>query len=174
MLASFTDSPTEIANRLNDEKYAEKYGFTTIVVNRKCVSQRVVKLRGSDEVLQQQVAYLADFSAVPLAYKKQRVLELVALFDSIENMTTEAGKPLSDVRQFHLKRAVLSDIKDEIGEDLANLADAIRDNKGPVEVIFTPQVVKEMAFVLSNEVTNNTITLTKGGNGNGRTDIATG
>ena len=121
--------PTELAPRLNDPVYAEEHGFPLLKVCYQTV-QAYIKTIPKMEMAQMQAVYLTDFSDTPLAFKKIRIIELVKIYLSIETMTRETPKgkivKLTAKAQAAFKMDVLKQLKDEVGEDVDKMAEALR------------------------------------------------
>ncbi len=127
--------PTELAPRLNDPKYAEEHGFPLLKVCYQTV-QAYIKTIPKFEMAQLQAAYLTDFSDTPLAWKKIRIIELIKIYLSIDSggmVRKVKGKDGADVEldltpaaKASMKITVLKQIKDEVGEDVDKMAEALR------------------------------------------------
>ena len=128
-VAEFTDSPAKIKAMLNDPAKGEEYGFEPVDINEMYLGRLINHNEEiKDLVVTFQVKYLIDFSRIPLAHKKQRVLELVKLYDKIDKMQTKDGNPLSESVRFDKKRMILAQIAGETDETVGRLADAIAKN----------------------------------------------
>lgn len=122
-------SPLDLRDRLNDPKFAEEHEFPLIKVCYQTV-QRFIKSIPKMEMAQMQAVYLTDFSDTPLAWKKIRIQELIKIYLSIENMTRETPKGklvnLTERGKATFKMNVLKQLKDEVGEDVETMAEAMR------------------------------------------------
>lgn len=118
-VASFVTCRAEIARRLADPGYAERYGFRPVNVTPQLVTKKIAKFTDK-QILEERQRYLVDFTDIPLAHKKERVKELVAIY-----------KELGEIKAKNVLMArakILETIKAEIGEDIEKLADAIKES----------------------------------------------
>lgn len=156
MMATFVTSPAEIAKRLNSKTWAAQYGFEPVKISRGRVSQLLLHDVDKTLVIKAQAAYLADFSETPLAHKKHRVLELIELYNGVEDMTLADGETsVSDKVKLDYKLRILDQIRAEIGESVDKLADALRASGGQgnaggaaVGVVVTQPLLLEVAFIM--------------------------
>lgn len=138
-MAEFTHSPSKIQAMLADPEKGKEYGFDPVDVGAGWLSMLINKDEDIKSMaLQLQVRYLMDYSKVRLAHKKERVLELIKLFDSVDSMkkgTGEKRKDLSDLQKFDKKRQILAQLANETDESLGNLAEAIKDSTSQTQTL---------------------------------------
>lgn len=168
--AAFIVRPTEIAKRLGMQKYGDEFGFEPVKIGNERIRQLLLEIpkRTLDSLRR---SYLADFSKTPLAHKKFRIEELTRLYKQVDSLTqlrigrskTEDGYTVSSVSQsvkLDKKLAILKQIRDEVGEDVDKLADALRDSKATVNVNLGSAFINEIVYALQGQ-------LPAKGNGNG-------
>lgn len=162
-IGGFITSPKEITRRLASEKYAREYGFNTVRISSERV-RKVINATPKSLIARYQSSYLADFSETPLAFKKNRVVEYTRLLAQVDTITklvvrtspdpddkTKRIENISDVVKLELKLKILRCIKDEMGEDIEKLAEALRLGSNTINVNFTPALMLEVAELLKEE-----------------------
>ena len=152
-VANFRESRKEITAELADPEVAAQYGFEPIVITHQRVSQIILKL-DPDKLREKRHEYLTDFSTVPLAHKKMRVMELISQYDKLELKDPKEGtntvqNNLAEI--VRLRLAVLKQIKDEIGEDLDKLMEALRDGNRPLNIQLSHTQLIQVGMLLQSE-----------------------
>lgn len=129
-VAEFTDSPSEIQALLADPEIAESYGFEPVKVSDVRICQIKQEL-DKDLLSYFRAQYLIEFisSDLKLAHKKERVRELIKLYESVSGLKKTDGKEISPSAKFDKKVKVLQHIRDEMGEDIDKIANALRDGR---------------------------------------------
>ena len=172
--AAFIVRPTEVARRLGMQKYGDEFGFEPVKIGKGRVRQLLLEIpqRTLDNLRR---SYLADFSRTPLAHKKCRIEELTRLYHQVDSLTQlrvgyakdpadKTGKArissVSEVVKLDRKLAILKMIRDEVGEDVGRLADALRDSKATLNVNLSSAFINEIVYALQEQVPAK-------GNGNG-------
>ena len=122
--AHYCRSSKKIAKMLGDPEVAAENGFEPITISQPAVWIHIKNV-SNVEIEKARADYLADWSDLPLAHKKPRVIELVKMFEALDNADYNAKKPLTDLGKDREKRKILNQIKEEIGEDLNKLAEAM-------------------------------------------------
>lgn len=136
--ARFVMSNTVIADQLEDKAFAEEHGFPPVKIHNSRISQILNQETDPKEIQAIRQSWLADFDDTPFAHKKNRVLELIKLYDEAEDDDySTIGKGGAVVNSGEhvrktIKTNILKQIKDEIGEDIDKLAEAL---KTPLNVI---------------------------------------
>ena len=136
----FVMSNTVIAQRLEDTAFAEKYGFNPVKIHDSRISQILNKETDPKEIKAYQQEWLSDFDDTPFAHKKPRVQELIKLYNEAETANFATGKTSGEYQRKTIQMGLLRQIKDEIGEDIDKLADAL---KAPVHVICELRLKKQ-------------------------------
>ena len=139
-VAAFETSPSVIQRRLADPEYLRPHGLKPIAISHQRVSIAMNKLDKQD-ITDERVRYLADFSDTPLFYSVNRVRELERMYKTLHDDTDE--KPKQAIR---LKMKILEQIRAETGEDIDMIAKAI-EKSGSV----TNQVYYDFSKVTDDE-----------------------
>ena len=132
-LASFVFKQQTILDRLKDPDIAEQFGFEPVEITQPRLSQIINKEVDKSELDALRQKWLNDFDDVPLAHKKARVLELVKLYEETDTddyssysaKNAEIQTNSGDRDRKMIKAQILKQIKDEIGEDIDKLANAL-------------------------------------------------
>ena len=135
-VAAFNCSPEAIRTLLTDKKQGGEFGFEPVKISNQRLSVIINKLP-EDELDAERALYLADFSDTPFAFKKNRVVELMKLYYSLNPTKVDSSsKEKIPVNEKHVlaQAKILSDIKSEMGEDADRLA---RSQAGNVTVNVT-------------------------------------
>lgn len=114
-IASFQINQTEITKMLSDPKIAADNEFNPITVTRQAV-QIAISQYDKAELGQMRAVYLTDYGDIPLAFRKERIKELVRMYNKLANQR----------KTITLRAGLLRQIKDEVGEDIDKLAEALR------------------------------------------------
>ena len=136
--ARFVMSNTVIAERLEDKEFADEHGFIPVKIHNSRISQILNQETDPKEIQTIRQTWLADFDDTPLAHKKSRVQELSKLYgeaDTDDYSTYGKGGMITntgDQARKIVKTNIMRQIKDEIGEDIDKLAEAL---KTPLHVI---------------------------------------
>ena len=138
--AMFVLSNTVIAERLENEEYAEEFGFKPVKIHNSRISQILNHDTDPKEIQAKRQSWLADFDDTPLAHKKNRVQELVKLYEDTAEADFSTDKSTGEYHCKVIQMGLLRQIKDEIGEDIDKLADAL---KAPVHVICELRLKKQ-------------------------------
>jgi len=151
-LAKWT-AQSRIYQMLTSPDAEELYGIETWEGSINSFWKRVKKIEPY-EIEMARTEYLADFTDIPLAHKKERVLELIKLLHSIPEYITVLTKHKKEVEIFNQrgigeKRKLLAEIRAEMGEEAwqaaleksgtdkfaglldANIIEALRGNGHP-------------------------------------------
>ena len=164
MLASGEDRPTNLRASFNDEELAARYGFPSEDFATSYVCKKIQDCRQKPELSQRvgqlRSQFLLDFSDVPLAHKKHRVLELVELYRDVDNLVVrdEDGQvvnaPLDD--KVKRKQSILKQIAGEMDESADNLAAAIVQSTSHMVagIQMTADLMLDMAYVFQQEAQN--------------------
>jgi len=132
--ASYQADATEIAEDLASLKIAEEHEFEAVDISHVRVHQ-IIKAE-SEKIADLRSSYLADFSELPLAFKKMRLMELVKMYNSIakgaltKKLIGNVEVVCSDLETTKQMQSILRDMKAEMGEDVEKLADAMRNRNG--------------------------------------------
>ena len=161
MLGTMSRRPFQIHEMLMSAEAGAEHGFEPIDdITQARVTEVLRELRQNRaaEIVELQTTYMADFSVLPLAYKKHRVEQLADMYASVDTMTKgfkgrkENAIPLTDEKKVFIKRQLLRDIKDEIGEDIEKMAAALRDSGSTfIQVNLNQKQRAELAFVLTED-----------------------
>jgi len=135
--AMFVMSNTVIAKRLEDKAYADKFGFKPIKIHDSRISQILNKETDPKEIQVIRQKWLSDFNDTPLAHKKNRVQELVQLYEDAESADFSTAKSTGEYQRKIIQMGLLRQIKDEIGDDIDKLTEAL---KAPVHVIYENRI----------------------------------
>lgn len=127
--AIFDSNVSNLTENLKNSDIAEEYGFDVIDITREAIRRHTKQESFIDLVFAHQTKYLADFSNIKLAHKKERAKELIKLYESIDEMKKIDGKHLAESVRFDKKLMVLRDIRAEMGDDIERLAKAIEKEK---------------------------------------------
>jgi hypothetical protein len=121
--ATETWSPTEICRRLRDDEVAKEHGFNPVIVTTSAIfhltkggGRRCLK----DQIVALQLQLATDFSTLPLAQKYGRVATLTRLIK-----LAVGDQATTDTQKIRLIQGLLRQIKEEIGEDMDKLAEAL-------------------------------------------------
>lgn len=118
--AAFEKSATAIQRKLSDPDAMHLYGFKPVHVSVQRVDYILRHLKPEDILMQREI-YLKDYSNIPLAFKKIRILELVKMYEEIADVKMKGV--------LGMRLNILKQIREEIGEDVEKLIDAIRSVK---------------------------------------------
>lgn len=135
--AMFVMSNTVIAERLEDKGYADKFGFTAVKIHNSRISQILNKETEPRDIQVIRQKWLSDFDDTPFAHKKNRVQELVKLYEDAESADFSTSKSTGEYQRKMVQMGLLRQIKDEIGDDIDKLTDAL---KSPVHVIYEKRI----------------------------------
>ena len=124
-IAEFTVHPAQIADMLADPEVGKEHNFEPVTITRGYISKVIKMDKIQALIVQKQAQYLIDFSQIRLAHKKERVKELVLMYEKVETLLSAKGKPLSDEKKMDKKRLILHQIAGETDETIDRLADAI-------------------------------------------------
>ena len=118
-IAQFNDSPSVLRENLSDIEICERHGFKPVEMS---YSRIHTIMRGFDKELiaSKRAQYLADFSDVPLAFKKNRLLELQKMFNELILHGVDYGKGV-----MRMKLEIINQISKETNENFDKLIEAI-------------------------------------------------
>lgn len=143
---------SHIYKMITDSEAEEKYNIEIWTGTEPAFYRRVRKIEPFEiEIARRE--YLENFSDIPLAHKKERVIELIKMMNSIPEWITILGKKGDGVEVFNQsgideKRKLLKEIRLEMGEEAwqdaikrsgttkysevstANLLEAFNDHNG--------------------------------------------
>lgn len=124
-VAAFESRQRHLAAMLADEKVAGEYGFKPITVSHQRVRGIIAKIDPA-ELERTRAELYRDFSGIPLAHKRNRLMELQHMYDDLVELS-QAAASTEDRIAFHSRmQTILKHVRDEIGEDIDKLADALR------------------------------------------------
>ena len=143
--STFITSSQKLSELLKDESIAEEHDFLPVSVTRQAIDQQVKKDEFLTLVDIEQAEYLDNLRELKLAFKKPRIIELTKLYEETLNADftywlkqpkseREDGEPPiafeNQSQRVVALTKILKDIKDEIGDDVNRLAEAME--KGSV------------------------------------------
>lgn len=126
-VATFAEArQRRLAAQLASAKFAEEYGFSPIRISHQAIGQFLRKPEIRDRVNAMRLQWSSDVYSIRLGNKSARISELVKLYESVDTMKRPDGKEYSAMARAELKQQLLRHIKEEVGEDVEKLADAMR------------------------------------------------
>ena len=128
-VAQFNTSPAILRKNLQDIEICEKYDFKPVDV---CYSRMhlVVNSFTEQEVALKRAKYLTNFDKIPLAFKKNRLMELQKMYESLCINSANYGKGV-----MRMKLDLLNQMAKETNEDFDKLIDAINNNNNTGDVV---------------------------------------
>lgn len=133
-VAQFNTSPAILRKNLQDIKICEKYDFKPVVV---CYSRMhlVVNSFTSQEVAEKRAKYLSNFDKIPLAFKKNRLMELQKMYESLCINHADYGKG-----HMRMKLDLLNQMAKETDENFDKLIEAINNTNNNTGDVVTYNV----------------------------------
>lgn len=142
-VAAFITSSTTIAEQLADADMADRFGFDPVKVSQQRVAILINKI-DPESLKSERESYLSDFESNPLAHKRVRCDELTKIYHDLNNQSI-----MDTEKRTSLQLRVLNQIKEEIGEDVSKLADAIAGSGGN-NIVNIVNDNSELARILAN------------------------
>ena len=134
-VATFAETRNRrLAVRLASSRFGEQYNFRPVKITFQGVHQFLSKPETKARIAEVRRQWSADVYAIELGNKAARINELVKLYHSIDDMKRLDGRELSPLRKLELKQQILRHIKEEVGEDVEKLADALRTGGAGIHV----------------------------------------
>ena len=118
-VSAFKNNAADLAEQLGDKDIATRNGFTPVKVTQQGVHAAIQRIP-RDVLIEKRRAYMNSFIDVELAHSRARVEKLVAMIGEVGSCDN-----LSPSGKLKLKAQFLNQIKDEIGEDVDKIADAL-------------------------------------------------
>ena len=123
--AVFQHNRLEMVRMLSDQAISAEYDFPPIKITRQALDYHIAKEEVQIAIKRKQYEYLDDYTEIELAHRKSRIKELVKMYDSIDAMKTADGKAMVPKTKFDMKLSVLRQLKEEKGEDVQTMAEAL-------------------------------------------------
>lgn len=124
-VAAFESRQRQLAEMLGDEQVASEYGFKPIHISHQRVRKAISKL-DPVEIERKRAELYNDFSGIPLAHKRNRLIELQKMYDELEDLRNSCDNTAGRAAYHSQMQTILRQVRDEIGEDVDKLATALR------------------------------------------------